>query len=106
MPELNESSPVTKRSIVIAGHKTSISLEDAFWNGLREIASTKTMTLSALVASIDQGRQHNNLSSCIRLFILEHYQARSDTCASGGDNVPQLNATAEPVEIRHQGCER
>ena len=69
-------SPVVKRSIVIAGHKTSVSLEDAFWNGLKDIAIARHMTLSDLVASIDTGRRHGNLSSAIRLFVLDHYQAR------------------------------
>lgn len=67
-------SPVIKRSIVIAGHKTSVSLEDAFWSGLKEIAMERAMTLSELVASIDTGRQHGNLSSAIRLFVLDHYR--------------------------------
>ena len=67
-------SPVVKRSIVVAGHKTSVSLEDAFWVGLKEIASGRGMTLSELVASIDTGRQHGNLSSAIRLFVLDHYR--------------------------------
>jgi predicted DNA-binding ribbon-helix-helix protein len=66
---------VLKHSIIVAGRKTSISLEDAFWNGLREIASAKGMTLSAVVATIAQNRQHGNLSSCIRLSVLEYYQA-------------------------------
>ena len=68
-----------KRSIVIAGHKTSISLEDAFWKSLREIAMGKQMTLSELVASIDKDRQHSNLSSHIRLFVLEYYRAQAAT---------------------------
>src|SRR5580704_7027692 len=69
-------SPVVKRSIVIASHKTSVSLEDAFWKGLKDIAMGKHMTLSDLVASIDSGRPHGNLSSAIRLFVLSHYQAK------------------------------
>jgi predicted DNA-binding ribbon-helix-helix protein len=69
-------SPVVKRSIVIAGHKTSISLEDAFWKALKDIAIARHATLSDLVASIDQERQHGNLSSAIRLFVLDHYQSR------------------------------
>lgn len=69
-------SPVVKRSIVIAGHKTSVSLEDAFWRGLKEIANNRHMTLSDLVGSIDSERKHGNLSSAIRLFVLNHYQAR------------------------------
>lgn len=69
-------SPVVKRSIVIAGHKTSVSLEDAFWAALKEIATGRDMTLSDLVASIDTDRRHGNLSSAIRLFVLDHYRAR------------------------------
>ena len=69
-------SPVVKRSIVIAGHKTSVSLEDAFWNGLKDVALSRRMTLSDLVGSIDTERQQGNLSSAIRLFVLEHYQTR------------------------------
>ena len=67
-------SPVVKRSIVIAGHKTSVSLEDAFWRGLKEIASGRDMTLSDLVAAIDAERQHGNLSSAIRLYVLDFYR--------------------------------
>jgi predicted DNA-binding ribbon-helix-helix protein len=67
-------SPVVKRSIVIAGHKTSVSLEDAFWKGLKEIAGGRDMTLSDLVAAIDSERQHGNLSSAIRLFVLDFYR--------------------------------
>ena len=83
-------SPVVKRSIVIAGHKTSVSLEDAFWSGLKEVAASRNMTLSELVASIDTDRRQGNLSSAIRLFVLDHYRAhggagvREEARASGG----------------------
>ena len=70
-------SPVVKRSIVIAGHKTSVSLEDAFWKGLKEIANGRELTLSDLVASIDTERRHGNLSSAIRLFVLDHYRVHN-----------------------------
>ena len=69
-------SPVVKRSIVLAGHKTSVSLEDAFWSGLKEIAGRRLMTLSTLVDSIDAQRQHGNLSSALRLFVLEFYRSQ------------------------------
>jgi predicted DNA-binding ribbon-helix-helix protein len=72
-------SPVVKRSIVIAGHKTSVSLEDAFWKGLKEIAGGRDMTLSDLVSTIDSDRRHGNLSSAIRLFVLDHYRAQIPT---------------------------
>ena len=63
-------SPVLKRSIVIAGHKTSISVEDEFWNSFKEIAGERGMTVAALVGAIEGGRKHANLSSAIRLFDL------------------------------------
>lgn len=72
-------SPVVKRSIVIAGHKTSVSLEDQFWDALKEIAAEKRSTLSEVVASIDSGRNQGNLSSAIRLFVLAHYRAPAHT---------------------------
>ena len=68
-------SPVVKRSIVIAGHKTSVSLEDAFWDALKEIAARRKITLSDLVASIDSSRTQGNLSSAIRLFVLDHFRS-------------------------------
>jgi predicted DNA-binding ribbon-helix-helix protein len=67
-------SPVVKRSIVIAGHKTSVSLEDAFWKGLKEIADDRNMTLSDMVSAIDSDRHQGNLSSAIRLFVLDFYR--------------------------------
>ena len=67
-------SPVVKRSIVIAGHKTSVSLEDAFWKGLKQIADDRDMTLSDMVSAIDSDRHRGNLSSAIRLFVLDHYR--------------------------------
>ena len=65
-------SPIIKRSIIIAGHKTSISLEDAFWSGLKEIAQAQGASLTQTVTEIDTTRQQNNLSSAIRLFVLGH----------------------------------
>lgn len=70
-------SLVIKRSIVIAGHKTSISIEDAFWTELKEIAKLQQMTLSTLVGSIDAERWQGNLSSAIRLFVLDKARARA-----------------------------
>ncbi len=85
-------SPVIKRSIVIAGHKTSVSLEDAFWKGLKDIAIDRHVTLSDLVASIDGERRHGNLSSAIRLFVLDHYRAqigdRADSRAGESTKTP------------------
>lgn len=70
-------SLVTKRSIVIAGHKTSVSLEDAFWDELKMFAEQQRMTLSSVVNDIDTKRDGGNLSSAIRLFVLERARARA-----------------------------
>jgi len=67
-------SLVCKRSIAISGYKTSISLEDAFWNALKEIAKARNTRVSELVAAIDSERQHVNLSSTLRVFVLEFYR--------------------------------
>ena len=68
-------SQIIKRSVIVGGHKTSISLEDAFWSGLKEIAQAQGATLAQTVTEIDTTRQQNkqnNLSSAIRLFVLGH----------------------------------
>ena len=66
-----KSSLVLKRSVMLGGHKTSVSLEDAFWSGLQEIAAAKGIAVSAIVREIDENRRHSNLSSAIRLFVLD-----------------------------------
>jgi predicted DNA-binding ribbon-helix-helix protein len=71
-------SRVVKRSLVVGGHKTSVSLEDAFWYELRAIAQRRHMHLSQLVGAIDAERRHCNLSSAIRLFVFEQ-------CRQGGE---------------------
>jgi predicted DNA-binding ribbon-helix-helix protein len=92
-------SPVIKRSIVIAGHKTSVSLEEAFWKGLKEIATARDLTLSDLVATIDTDRRHGNLSSAIRLFVLDHYRAQNDNAqAQGGSPEAGGRSTASAVQ--------
>jgi predicted DNA-binding ribbon-helix-helix protein len=67
-------SPVVKRSIVVGGHKTSVSLEEAFWNSMKEISAERAVTLSELVGEIDTNRHQGNLSSAIRLFVLDHFK--------------------------------
>jgi predicted DNA-binding ribbon-helix-helix protein len=71
-------SRVIKRSLVVGGHKTSVSLEDVFWNELRAIAHARHMHLSELVGRIDSERQHCNLSSAIRLFVFEQCRNRAE----------------------------
>ena len=77
-PELRSwramKSLIAKRSVIIDGQKTSVSLEDPFWTDLKKIAHAQQMTLSALVAEIDGTREQSNLSSAIRLFVLRHYE--------------------------------
>jgi predicted DNA-binding ribbon-helix-helix protein len=72
MKDVNMKSAVLKRSIVIGGHKTSVSLEDAFWARLKVIAAQRRQTISQVIAGIDSARDHSNLSSAIRLFVLDH----------------------------------
>jgi predicted DNA-binding ribbon-helix-helix protein len=72
---------VHKRSVTIAGHSTSLSLEEEFWAALRVVASQRGVSLNALVAGID-GRRRGNLSSALRLFVLDCYR-RGELKADG-----------------------
>lgn len=65
-----------KRSLSIAGHRTSLSLEPEFWEALRKAAAAKGVTVSALVAEIDQSRGARNLSSAVRVWVLEDLLVR------------------------------
>ena len=67
-------SSIVKRSVVIGGHKTSVSLEEPFWTDLKQIAHSQHVTLSALVTQIDDTREQSNLSSAIRVFVLHHFR--------------------------------
>jgi predicted DNA-binding ribbon-helix-helix protein len=69
-------SAVVKRSIVIAGHRTSVSLENDFWSGLKEIGREHKMTLSSLITDINDRRPDTNLSSAVRLFVLRHFRSK------------------------------
>ena len=68
------NSTVKKRSIVIGRHKTSISLEDHFWACVRQIARERATTASELIGMLDAERNGGNLSSTVRVFVLEHYR--------------------------------
>jgi predicted DNA-binding ribbon-helix-helix protein len=63
---------ITKRSVVIAGHKTSVSLEEPFWTAVREITKARDITVSALLHEIDRARDNANLSSAVRVFVLDY----------------------------------
>ena len=84
-------STVAKRSVVIGGHKTSVSLEKPFWNEMRAIADHQQVTLSNLVSRIDDERQNANLSSAIRVFVLQHVRERINGPANRP--VPDVIAT-------------
>jgi predicted DNA-binding ribbon-helix-helix protein len=73
---------VPKRSVMIAGHRTSVSLEKAFWDCLKEIAADRGTTVAELIAEIDQKRSQSNLSSAIRLFVLEYFQNKAATVSA------------------------
>lgn len=93
-------SLVAKRSIVIAGHKTSVSLEEPFWTMLKEIAHRQSTTLSMLVGGLDHNRKNGNLSSVIRLFVLDQAVRASNesreafSLATGVLGRPALNVAA------------
>lgn len=74
-------SAIVKRSVVLEGHKTSVSLENEFWEGLREIAEQQKSNLSSLVRQIDRDRHKGNLSSAIRVFVLNYFHARAHAAA-------------------------
>jgi predicted DNA-binding ribbon-helix-helix protein len=91
-------SLIVKRSVVIAGHKTSVSLEEPFLKELKEIAALRNMPLSNLVASVDLEREHANLSSAIRLFVLEYCRTQF-----GGQTVARDVSRDEAV-VRPANC--
>jgi predicted DNA-binding ribbon-helix-helix protein len=76
-------SPVVKRSVVITGHKTSVSLEDAFWKGLKEIAEARHQPLAELLVEIDRSRQ-GNFSSAIRTFVFDYFHAQTVPASAEG----------------------
>jgi predicted DNA-binding ribbon-helix-helix protein len=77
-------STVVKRSVMIAGHQTSVSLEEAFWISMKEISSLRDVTVSELVGQIDKSREQGNLSSAIRLFVLDYFRSRATATAPTG----------------------
>ena len=79
---------VVKRSVVVGGHKTSVSLEDAFWTSLKDIATRRGLPLSTQIDAIDRTRKTANLSSAIRLFVLDHFRTRAVTSVFIGERQP------------------
>ena len=70
-------SSVVKRSVIVGKHKTSVSLEGEFWTGVKEIAASRRITCSTLLSELNEHRQSANLSSAIRLFVLQFYQEQA-----------------------------
>ena len=94
-------SLVVKRSIVVAGHRTSVSLEDAFWKAMKEIAGGRDLTLSDLVAAINSKREHGNLSSAIRVFVLGFY--RDQACErEKRDKTREMLASVEGPTLKYK----
>lgn len=92
------NSTVKKRSIAIGGHKTSVSLEDYFWTSLKQIARERTTTVSELVEVLDAAREVGNLSSTIRVFVLDHYRNNVASMA-----LPGRDVSAHRTEILKSG---
>lgn len=91
---------VVKRSVMVGGHKTSVSLEDAFWDSLKEIAARRGVSLSTQLAGIDTHRNTGNLSSAIRLFVLDYFRTRAISMMMIGESrtpSPGLAPFAEPT---------
>jgi predicted DNA-binding ribbon-helix-helix protein len=72
---MSRDTGLKKRSVRIAGHETSVTMEDAFWNVLRDIAQERDVSLNTLITEIDE-QNEGNLSSCIRVYILHHLQQK------------------------------
>ena len=78
---------------MLNGHKTSVSLEDEFWDGLREIAADRNAGLSALVEEIDRARDNCNLSSALRVYVFSYFRARTGRAQVGAGANPSAAAT-------------
>lgn len=72
-------SGIIKRSVTIAGHRTSISLETEFWTELQRLAKERALSINALIAECDAARGQHNLSSALRLTVLAHLKSRTNS---------------------------
>jgi predicted DNA-binding ribbon-helix-helix protein len=89
-------SPIVKRSVLLAGRQSGVSLEDEFWSALKKIANDRSVTPSELVSDINAQRQHGNLSSMLRLFVLEYYRGKA-TEKPGDEMLGQQSPPTAPV---------
>jgi len=90
-------SVIIKRSIVLNGHKTSVSLENEFWEGLRQIADAQKSKVSAMVQRIDRERTNRNLSSAIRIYVFNHFRERLASERASAGAAPAWASTATYV---------
>jgi predicted DNA-binding ribbon-helix-helix protein len=93
------NSPVQKRSVVVAGHKTSVSLEQEFWEGLKEISRARSTSLVETLDGIASNRADGNLSSAIRLFVLDHYRTQSERTGHRSAGADAANGPARTSNV-------
>lgn len=85
-----------KRSFAIEGHRTSISLEAAFWSALRDVAAERGVSVAALVREIDHVRDGAGLSSAVRVFLLDHFRQRARGDSAMCVNRDSVQPTPQP----------
>jgi predicted DNA-binding ribbon-helix-helix protein len=88
------SGSIVKRSVSIAGHRTSVSLEAPFWDALRGIANARARSVQSLIGEIDAGRDGQNLSSAIRVFVRRSMQERPGLPSTGTEPVAPVPRTS------------
>lgn len=76
--------PIRKRSVIVSGHRTSVSLEEIFWEALAELAAERRVSVNHLVTEIDR-ENPSNLSSAIRIHILQTFRERAAQAHKPGD---------------------
>jgi predicted DNA-binding ribbon-helix-helix protein len=89
-------SQIKKRTVVVRSHKSSVSMEQSFWDAIKEIANANNIGLAELVTTIDNDRKHANLSSAIRLFVLEYYRRRLTTIEGKQTGLPPKTSIGFP----------
>src|SRR5262250_755642 len=87
---------IRKRSVVVAGHRTSVSLEAEFWSELKAIAAERKQSINELVETVDRGRA-GNLSSALRLFVLAELRRRTEGVTQPREGSPTAESAPEPA---------
>ncbi len=89
-------STIAKRSVVIGGHKTSISLEEPFWQAVRDITDKRKVTVSELLRDIDRTRDNANLSSAVRVYVLDQFRRQAEAAQSRQPSERNAAALSSP----------